>query len=54
MWFIGAEVKQETSAPPPQKNPGSAPAEGGGDGLKRKGRWRRRKVLSLRAWFSAW
>ena len=24
MWFIGVEV-QETSAPPPKKNPGSAP-----------------------------
>ena len=24
MWFIGVEVKQETSAPPPEKNPGSA------------------------------
>ena len=27
MWFIGVEVEQETSAPPPKKNPGSAPAE---------------------------
>ena len=26
MWFIGVEVVQETSAPPPKKNPGSAPA----------------------------
>ena len=25
MWFIGVEVKQETSAPPPKKNPESAP-----------------------------
>ena len=25
MGFIGIEVEQETSAPPPQKNPGSAP-----------------------------
>ena len=24
MWFIGVEVEQETSAPPPKKNPGSA------------------------------
>ena len=24
MWFIGVEVEQETSAPPPEKNPGSA------------------------------
>ena len=26
MWFIGVEVEQETSAPPPEKSPGSAPA----------------------------
>ena len=26
MWFIGVEEEQETSAPPPKKNPGSAPA----------------------------
>ena len=25
MWFIGVAVEQETSAPPPKKNPGSAP-----------------------------
>ena len=25
MWFMGVEVEQETSAPPPKKNPGSAP-----------------------------
>ena len=25
MWFIGVELEQETSAPPPKKNPGSAP-----------------------------
>ena len=25
MWFIGVEVEQETSAPPPKKNPGSVP-----------------------------
>ena len=28
MWFIGVEVQQETSAPPPKKNPGSAPVFG--------------------------
>jgi len=28
MWFIGVEVEQETSAPPPKKNPGSAPGAG--------------------------
>ena len=27
MWFIGVEVEQETSAPPPEKNPGSSPAK---------------------------
>ena len=27
MWFIGVEVEQETSAPPPKKNPGSVPGE---------------------------
>ena len=26
MWFIAVEVEQEMSAPPPKKNPGSAPA----------------------------
>ena len=25
MWFIGVEVEQETSAPPPKKHPGTAP-----------------------------
>ena len=25
MWFTGVEVEEETSAPPPKKNPGSAP-----------------------------
>ena len=30
MWFIGVEVEQETSAPPPDKNPGSAPGKGNG------------------------
>ena len=25
MMFIGVEVEKETSAPPPKKNPGSAP-----------------------------
>ena len=26
MWLIGVEVEQQTSAPPPKKKPGSAPA----------------------------
>ena len=37
MWFIDVEVEQETSAPPPKKNPGSAPVyllNGGKDGNK--------------------
>ena len=25
MWFIGVEVEQGTSAPPPKKNPASSP-----------------------------
>ena len=25
VWFIGVEEEQETSAPPPKQNPGSAP-----------------------------
>ena len=25
MWFTGVEVEQETSVPPPKKNPGSPP-----------------------------
>ena len=25
MWLIGVELEQETSAPPPKKDPGSAP-----------------------------
>ena len=33
MWFIGAEVEQETSAPPPKKNPGSAPETSGQEPL---------------------
>ena len=28
MWFIGVEVEQETSVPPPKQNPGSAPGLG--------------------------
>ena len=27
MWFIGAEVEHETSAPSPKKNPESAPEQ---------------------------
>ena len=34
MWFIGVEVEQETSAPPPEKNPGSAPEKDSGRSSK--------------------
>ena len=27
MWFIGVEVEQGTSAPPPKKNPRSSPEQ---------------------------
>ena len=27
MWFVGVEVEQETSAPPPKKHPGDAPEQ---------------------------
>ena len=33
MWFIGVEVEQETSAPSPKKNPGSAPETSGQEPL---------------------
>ena len=35
MWFIGVEVEQETSAPPPKNNPGSAPFINGLEGSGR-------------------
>ena len=38
MWFIGVEVEQETSAPPPKKNPESASA---------LGQWGRQATLLL-------
>ena len=41
MWFIGVEVEQETSAPPPEKNPGSAPVR-----TVSKFRKRKRKLSS--------
>ena len=37
MWFIGVEVEQETSAPTPKKNPGSAPGQSA-KSLKGKGK----------------
>ena len=41
MWFIGVEVEQETSAPPPKKNPGSGPERKEKD----EGKLRRVEVL---------
>ena len=35
MWFIGVEVEQETSAPPPNKNPGFFTQERSQEGEKR-------------------
>ena len=51
MWFIGVEVEQETSAPPPQKNPGSAPAGVSSENIQREiyHALRRLKVLRLRS-----
>ena len=39
-WIIGVEVGQETSAPPPKKNPGSAPAIPWGTYLTELASWR--------------
>ena len=36
MWFIGVEVEQETSAPPPNKKPGSAPGYGWVKGISKR------------------
>ena len=47
MWFIGVEVQQETSAPPPKKNPGSDPEVGEDRGLweprRKEGGWGRKE-----------
>ena len=51
MWFIGVEVEQETSARPPKKNPGSAPAEVSSENIQHEMYHvlRRLKVLRLRS-----
>ena len=46
MWFIGVELEQETSAPPPEKNPGSAPATCFGEKSPGRLTRRERKVQS--------
>ena len=43
MWFIGVEVEQETSTPPPEKNPGSAPEI-----------WLRDYGVRMRRWLDKW
>ena len=45
MWFIGVEVEQETSAPPPKKNPGSAPVHITIAWMKKMERYERKKQL---------
>ena len=37
MWFVGVEVEQETSAPPPKKNPGCSPVRSHGTKTTRLG-----------------
>ena len=51
MWVIGVEVEQETSAPPPQTNPGSAPAGVSSENIQHEiyHVLRRLKVLRLRS-----
>ena len=44
-WFIGFEVDQETSAPPPKKNPGSAPECNHSDNFLTRKTARRQKSL---------
>ena len=39
MWFIGVKVEQETSAPPPKKNPGSAPGSANPKGVPYRESW---------------
>ena len=48
MWFIGVEVEQETSAPPPEKNPGSAPIIN--YGLAPQGDWPKFRLKYLLDW----
>ena len=43
MWLIGVEVEQETSAPPPTKNPGSAPVGCAANADCRLAEWQVRK-----------
>ena len=47
MWLIGVEVEQETSAPPPKKNPGSAP-----ESYSLFNRWKAENTLLLSLVFS--
>ena len=47
MWLIGVEVEQETSAPLPKKNPGSAP-----ESCSLFNRWKAKNTLLLSLIFS--
>ena len=47
MWLIGVEVEQETSTPPPKKNPGSAP-----ESYSLFNRWKAKNTLLLSLVFS--
>ena len=47
MWFIGVEAEQETSTPPPKKNPRSAP-----DLLLSPSEKRTSRSLTLDFWWS--
>ena len=50
MWFIGFEVEQETSAPPPKKNPGSALEIGWSIPFIPSTRWKERHSLVKSEW----
>ena len=47
MWFIGVEVEQGTSAPPPKKNPRSAPVTNQISSWNDVSRWRNFKTRAL-------
>ena len=65
MWFIGVEVEQETSAPRPKKNPGSAPVGSekarvngeGGEGVPLLNWYELRSkdnIYEIKTMFTAW
>ena len=52
MWFIGVEVEQETSTPPPKKIPGSAPG-GNCFGQKKIAAVKKNKVALATSWLKS-